>query len=387
MSPPPAPTGRRSRRRGLRSPLAVAALALSLVAGALAGCAPPPAYSTTTVVSGLSNPWDIAFLPDGDFLFTERWGRINIYDSGTKRTLLDPPDSAAAGEAGVMGVAVDPAFASNRRVYVCFRSNLAGTPDIRLVRWRLSADNTQLTERADIVTGIPTNSGGRHSGCRPRFGPDGYLWVGTGDSATNTIPQDPRSLGGKVLRVTTSGAGAPGNPGGLLDPRIYTYGHRNVQGIAFDSGGRPFSIEHGTDRDDEVNLLVAGGNYGWDPAAGGGTLYDESQPMTDLTKFPTARVAVWSSGLPTIAPSGGTFLSGPQWGHWDGKLVMAVLKGQQLRVFGINDAGTGVSVQWTSLTNRGRLRVAVQAPDGSLYITTDASANASIVRLTSPPPT
>ena len=136
MSPPPAPTGRRSRRRGLRLPLAVAALALSLVAGALAGCAPPPAYSTTTVVSGLSNPWDIAFLPDGDFLFTERWGRINIYDSGTKRTLLDPPDSAAAGEAGVMGVAVDPAFATNRRVYTCFLSNLAGTPDIRLVRWR-----------------------------------------------------------------------------------------------------------------------------------------------------------------------------------------------------------------------------------------------------------
>ena len=137
-----------------------------------------------------------------------------------------------------------------------------------------------------------------------------------------------------------------------------------------------------------MNLLVAGRQLRLGPrASGGGTVYDESQPMTDLTKFPSARLAVWSSGCPTIAPSGGTFLSGPQWGDWNGSLVMAVLKGQQLRVFGINDAGTGVSVQWTSLTNRGRLRVAVQAPDGSLYITTDASANTSILRLTSPPPT
>lgn len=367
--------------------LAVAILGL-VAALAAGGCAPAPAVTTTTVLSGLSSPWDLAFLPGGDFVFTERWGRINIYDSGVKRALLDPPDSAANGEGGVMGVAVDPAFATNRRIYVCFMSDASGALDIRVVRWRLSNDQTQLTERADIVTGIPITAGGRHAGCRPRFGPDGHLWIGTGDSAVNTVPQNPRSLGGKVLRVTTDGAGAPGNPGGTLDPRIYTYGHRNVQGLAFDRYGHAFAIEHGTDRDDEVNLLVAGGNYGWDPVPpGGGTLYDESRPMTDLTKFPNARVATWTSGYPTIAPSGGAFLAGDQWARWDGTLAMAVLKGQQLRVLGVNSAGTGVNLQWTSLTTLGRLRVAVQAPDGSLYLTTDSASDGRVYRVTAPPPT
>lgn len=378
---------RHLRRRGRRR-LGSAVAAIGLVAAlAASGCAPAPAVTTTTVLSGLGSPWDLAFLPDGDFVFTERWGRINIYDGGVKRALLDPPDSAANGEGGVMGVAVDPAFATNRRIYVCLMSDASGALDVRLVRWRLSNDQTQLTDRADIVTGLPVTASGRHAGCRPRFGPDGNLWVGTGDSAVNTVPQDPRSLGGKVLRVTTDGAGAPGNPGGVLDPRIYTYGHRNVQGVAFDRFGHAFAIEHGTDRDDEVNMLAAGGNYGWDPVPpGGGTLYDESRPMTDLTKFPDARVATWSSGYPTIAPSGGTFLDGEQWARWDGALAMAVLKGRQLKVLGINSAGTGVNLQWTALTTLGRLRAAVQAPDGSLYLTTDSATDGRVYRVTAPPP-
>jgi glucose/arabinose dehydrogenase len=371
---------RRRRRLGV----VVAALALTLAAAG-AGCVAPPAYTTGTVLTGLQRPWDMGFLPNGDFLFTERVGRVSIYDSGTTRVLATPADVVVVGEGGMMGLAVDPAFATNRRVYTCFLSNASGALDVRIVRWRLNADATTLTERTDIVTGIPANPSGRHSGCRPRFGPDGRLWVGTGDTATNTVPQDPRSLGGKVLRITTDGAGAPGNPGGTLDPRIYTYGHRNVQGVAFDARGRPFSVEHGTNRDDEVNLLVAGANYGWDPVPpGGGTLYDESQPMTDLTKFPNARPAVWSSGYPTIAPSGATFLSGSQWGYWNGRLAMAVLKGSQLRVLAINAEGTGVVYQWTSLTDRGRLRVAVQAPNnGPLYVLTD-SDNGSIFRLDAP---
>jgi glucose/arabinose dehydrogenase len=373
----------RSPRRGRLAVLV--ALVATVAAVAAAGCTVPPPVTSANVVTGLNKPWDLGFLPDGDFLFTEKVGRISIYDSGQTRLLAQPADVVSVGEGGMMGLAVDPAFASNRRVYTCFLSNASGTLDIRLVRWRVNAGATALTERADIVTGIPANPSGRHSGCRPRFGPDGNLWVGTGDTATNTVPQNPRSLGGKVLRVTTAGAGAAGNPGGALDPRIYTYGHRNVQGIAFDSQGRAYSIEHGTDRDDEVNRLVAGGNYGWDPVPpGGGTLYDESRPMTDLTKFPTARRAVWSSGLPTIAPSGGTFLSGSQWGTWNGRLAMAVLKGTQLRVLALDGAGDAVTYQWTSVTNRGRLRVAVQGPNGSLYIATDASPG-TIFRLTAQP--
>jgi glucose/arabinose dehydrogenase len=185
-----------------------------------------------------------------------------------------------------------------------------------------------------------------------------------------------------VLRITTTGAAAAGNPGGTLDPRIYTLGHRNVQGLAFDAAGRAYAIEHGTNRDDEVNLLVAGGNYGWNPVrAGQPGLYDESRPMTDPA-IPGARAAVWSSGDPTIAPSGGTFLSGTKWESWNGALAMAVLKGQQLRVLGLGSGGTTVANQWTGLTGQGRLRTAVQGPDGDLYVLTDANPTGRILRVT-----
>jgi glucose/arabinose dehydrogenase len=197
-----------------------------------------------------------------------------------------------------------------------------------------------------------------------------------------TVPQSPTSLGGKVLRVNTSGQGVSGNAPAPFDPRIYSYGHRNVQGIAFSPGGRAYSIEHGTGRDDEVNKLVAGGNYGWDPRPLSGPLfYDESRPMTDTSRHPSARSAVWSSGNPTIAPSGGDFLHGSSWKGWDRSLGMAVLKGQQLRVLRLNTAGTGVNTQWVRITDRGRLRVAVMHPsNGLLYVATDSDPG-SILRV------
>ena len=148
-----------------------------------------------------------------------------------------------------------------------------------------------------------------------------------------------------------------------------------MQGLAFRPGtGAAYGVEHGTYRDDEVNLLVAAGNYGWDPIPG----YDESQPMTDLTKFPAAKAAVWSSGNPTIAPSGATFLSGTQWRGWDGALAVAVLKNTELRVMFLDGPGTtvGSTVVPAQLDLGVRLRSAVQGPDGSLYLTTDETAGA-----------
>jgi glucose/arabinose dehydrogenase len=344
---------------------------------------PAPNLSVSTVLSGLHRPWDLAFTPGGGMLFTEKGGAIRFRHATGKylRTLADPADSIVMGEGGMMGVAVDPAFTSNRRVYTCFLSNRSGTPDVRVVRWHMNAAVTALDQRTDIVTGIPVGSG-RHSGCRIRFGPDGRLWIGTGDAAMPTVPQSPTSLGGKVLRVNTSGQGVSGNAPAPFDPRIYSYGHRNVQGIAFSPGGRAYSIEHGTDRDDEVNKLVAGGNYGWDPRPLSGPLfYDESRPMTDTSRHPGARSAVWSSGNPTIAPSGGDFLHGSSWKGWDRSLGMAVLKGQQLRVLRLNTAGTSVNTQWVRITDRGRLRVAVMHPsNGLLYVATDSDPG-SILRV------
>ena len=264
----------------------------------------------------------------------------------------------------MMGLAIDPAFATNKRIYVCFRSNAAGTPDVRVVRFSVEGDYASLGNRSDLVTGLPTPAGGRHSGCRPRFAADGLLLVGTGDAAVGTNPQDDASLGGKVLRITTGGAVAPGN---LSGTRVLTKGHRNVQGLAVrPSDGVPFSIEHGTGRDDEVNRLVNGGNYGWDPVPG----YDESTPMTKPGFLP----ATWSSGDPTIAPSGATFVTGPQWRDYNGSLVLAVLKDTHLRFLSVNAAGTAATSQFVEVNTQGRLRSVVQGPDGNLYVATDADS-------------
>lgn len=358
----PAP---RPRTRRLLPAVLVTGLLLAAVA-----CVPPDDLAVTVVAENLVQPWDIGFLPDGTMLATEKNGQIDAWVGGTKRVLADPADSIVAGEGGMMGLAVDGAFASNRYIYTCFLSDISGSRDIRVARWRVSNDLAALTNRLDIITGIPYASG-RHSGCRPRFGPDGYLWVGTGDAAVGTNPQNKQSLGGKVLRVDRNGAAAPGNPGGAFLPQIYTYGHRNVQGIAFrPSDGAAFSVEHGTSCDDEVNRLVAGGNYGWDPVPG----YDETRPMTDLVKFPTAVVAEWSSGCPTIAPSGATFVDGPAaWKGWNNQLVLAVLKGTELRVVGRYGASEEVEMEWVDVEDQGRLRSVVQGPDGSLYVAQDAN--------------
>jgi glucose/arabinose dehydrogenase len=335
-----------------------------------------PELSVQPLMTGLANPWDVAFTNDGWLLYTERANGISAAhaDGSNRRLLLMPSDVQLGSEGGVLGLALDPAFASNRRVYVCYSSNApAGDAnDNRLVRFQVNSTYSVLTNATPVVTGLPYSSG-RHSGCRPRFGPDGRLYVGTGDAAVGTNPQSKTSLGGKVLRVDTSGNGVPGNPGvdnpaSGWDPRIFNWGHRNVQGIAFrPSDGLGLSVEHGTDRDDEVNRILGGANYGWDPVPG----YDESRPMTDYQKFPGATGPLWASGYPTIAPSGATFLSGAKWRNWNGWLAVAVLKGEQLRVFSITSDGrlTGSTVR---LQNGVRLRSAVQGPDGDLYVTTDS---------------
>jgi glucose/arabinose dehydrogenase len=367
--------------RGTRRSLIAVALTVALLAIAGA-CAAPQSLSVTTVVSGLDRPWDVAFTPDGTMVFTERPGPIRAKVGSDVRLLAQPTDVSAVDETGMMGIAVDPQFASNRYLYTCFTSTAAGAPEVRLVRWRVNAGFTALTNRTDIITGIPVN-GTIHHGCRPRFGPDGYLWLTTGDGVIGTAPQDKQSLAGKVLRVDRNGNGAPGNPGGAFLPQIYTYGHRNPQGIAFRPyDGKVFSVEHGTGCDDEINLLVPGGNYGWNPTQFGSTNYFQGVPMTDKARHPDARDAMWSSGCPTIAPSGATFLEGAQWSGWNQALAVAVLKDRHLHVFGLDADGRSVEkIQWKVFEGTyGRLRSAVQGPDGDLYLVQDASPG-SILRV------
>ena len=347
--------------------------------GGLGGGAIVSGLEVTPFISGLDKPWDIAWLPNGTVLVTERAGRLNVYVDGVDAEpfTIAPTDLVANGEGGMLGLEVDPDFATSGYVYVCMASGLDGATDVRLVRFTLRTPNgdAQL-ERSDIVTGMPYNSTGRHSGCRPRFGPDGYLWVGTGDAAIGVTPQDDNSLGGKVLRIDRDGVAAPGNPGGY---RWFSKGHRNIQGMAFRSADDlGVSAEHGPSIDDEINLLVAG-NFGWDPVPD----YTESAPMTDLEKFPDAVEAIWSTDKPTLALSGAGFIEGGAWGDWDGVLAVATLKAEHLHIYFVSSDGE-VTDDLRVIEDEGRLRSPRQGPDGLLYVTNDGRNDAGQVLQVTP---
>lgn len=333
-----------------------------------------------TFVTGLDHPWDLAFVDATTALFTERPGRVSSLDTTTGATKLvgTVADVTTTGEDGLMGIAVDPAFATNHFVYVCV-STSANDNRVRRYTVDLAAAPPTMTAPLDLVGSIPHAN--YHDGCRVRFQPGtSSLFVTTGDAGQGPVPQDVNGLGGKVLRITTTGAADPGNASGK---RWYTLGHRNPQGLAFRPGTNdPYTAEHGPNVNDEVNKLVNGGNAGWDPNTGG--IYDQGHPMTDLARFPGSMQPVWRSGdVRTIAPSGITFLSGSQWRAWDGALVMAVLKDSELRVLLMNPDGS-VSGQFQVPGSTGtRLRSVVQGPDGNLYVATDvAGPNGAIWKVT-----
>ena len=339
---------------------------------------PTPDIRVAPLVSGLSIPWDLAFTPDGTMLFTQRAGVLSsrLADGTVQTVTADLSDLYAASEVGFMAIVVDPNFRSNRRFYTC--QGHTG-PEVQVIGWTIDASYAVATRVADpLVGGLPTAA--THGGCRLRFGPQGYLWIATGDGRTGTVPQDLASLGGKVLRVDArTGEPARGNP--IASSRVYTYGHRNVQGLARRPGtNQMWSVEHGPAVDDEINLLAAGRNYGWDPVPG----YNQHVAMTDLVKFPGAVEARWSSGSVTLATSGGIFLEGAQWGVWEGRLAVATLKDSKLRIFEFGPDGALVSqVIVPELNGRyGRLRTPMTGPDGALYVTTsNGGGNDRILRI------
>lgn len=370
--------------------LRVAALAVAAALGAaaltVAGAAAPapvasalPPFTISTVVSGLHHPWDLTWV-GSTMLYTQRAGTVHAkVGSGAPQrvTLTGQPPVYASGEGGLLGIVADPAAASNRRFYTCQVTN-TGTPDVRVLRYRLLSASSATLE-GTVVAGMPVTTG-RHSGCRLRFGTDGKLYVGTGDAAQGTNAQNRQSLGGKVLRVNWDGSIPNDNPfvaqGGNAR-YVWTYGHRNIQGLALRPGtGQLWSVEHGSYRDDEINLITRGGNYGWDPVPG----YNETVPMTDTTKFPNAVRARWSSGDPTIAPSGAAFVNGMRWGSWQGMLAMAVLKDQGIRIMHLSPDGrlVGSEVVPGSLAY-GRVRTVQQGPDGALWFTTSNGGGGDVI--------
>ena len=337
-----------------------------------------PTLKTETIVGGLVNVWDIGFLPNGTMLYTERPGRLSAFKDGKSRVIQKVSKVFAEGEGGLLGLAIDTKYSENSNIFVCYDGKVGDKLNVKVKRIKLDYE-LKVVEDKDIITDIPANESGRHSGCRIRMDNEEHLWVGAGDTASSGISQNHKSLGGKMLRVDRDGKGVEGNMGGDFDPRIFNFGHRNLQGIALFNkpidGVYGYSAEHGTDVDDEINLLIKG-NFGWDPGPG----YDENVPMTDLKKYPDAKKAIWSSGDSTIAVSGATLIEGEQWGSYNGALAVAVLKDQKLNIYSI-DKGYKVTNLDSILKDFGRLRSVIQGPDGNLFITTDNNKNDKIIKI------
>ncbi|CAL8978093.1 Aldose sugar dehydrogenase YliI [Propionicimonas sp. T2.31MG-18] len=366
--------------------LAASALLVSLMAPlgvADTADAAEPVPVVTPVVTGLTIPWDLTWVGEL-MLFDERAGRLwsKRPDAAPQRVSLPLPPLFVNSEGGLLGLVADPDAATNGYFYTCMSVAKASgsASDVQVWKWRLTSDTT--AEKVQVlVKGIPIGHG-RHNGCRLRFRSAGMLYIGTGDAAKGTSPQSLKSLGGKILRVSADGTIPRTNP---FYPRggnaryVWNYGHRNVQGLALRPGtatNELWSVEHGTNRDDEVNYVTKGSNYGWSPTPG----YNEKRSMTDTRRYPKARKAAWRSGYPTVATSGATFLSGAQWGDWDGMLAVAELKGQGILLFSVGSTRK-LSRVAEIVTDHGRIRTVEQGPDGALYFTTSNGSGDGIYRL------
>jgi glucose/arabinose dehydrogenase len=309
---------------------------------AAAGAAAVPrgvsASSPQTVVTGLNTPWSIVFLPGGDALVSERGGLIKRIAKGAQRasTVMRVPGVAEAGEGGLLGLAVSPTYAKDRLVY----AYLTTARDNRIVRFRLRG------KPRVVVSGLAKAQ--IHNGGRIAFGPDGKLYAGVGDTGDTSLAQDRTKQNGKILRMNPSGSVPADNP--FAGSRVWSLGHRNVQGLAFDAAGRLWASEFGQNTRDEVNLIQQGKNYGWPTVEGTGD--------TDGGRFTNPKVT-WSTD--ESSPSGVAVVGR--------ELYVAALGGERLWDVPLNGASTGRPK--ALLTGRyGRIRAATAAPDGSLWIAT-----------------
>lgn len=292
-----------------------------------------PATAVTTVASNLDTPWGVAFLPDGTALVTERDTArlLSVATDGTVTEVQRLDEVDPGGEGGLLGVAVSPRYEEDHWVYVYYTA----ADDNRIARLHLGE------APQPIFTGIP--KAGNHNGGRIKFGPDGMLYAGTGDAGDRGRAQDREFLGGKILRLTPDGQPAPGNP--VEGSPVYSYGHRNVQGLAWDEGGQLYAAEFGQNRYDELNRIEPGGNYGWPLVEGAGDDQNYINP-----------VATWSTS--DASPSGIAIL--------DNRVFLACLRGTKL--YRIGTDGQGAQALFDG--EYGRIRDVVVAPDGSLWILT-----------------
>jgi aldose sugar dehydrogenase len=362
----------------------LALIAAALSAGPAAAQAAPAAAQprVETVVAGLAHPWGLAFLPDGSMLVTERPGRLRVVSGG----VLSPPVTGvpavqAAGQGGLLDIALDPSFATNRLVYLSYAEPRADGSGTSVARGRLSADNRALEGVEVIFRQMPTLRSNMHFGSRLAFDREGMLFVTLGDRfSAREQAQELNSHVGKIVRIRPEGGAAPGNPfAGRSDalPEIWSYGHRNIQAAGINpQTGRLWTIEHGARGGDEVNIPQAGKNYGW-PVITYGVDYSGAK-IGEGTAKPGMEQPVfyWD---PSIAPSGLAFVTSDLYPGWKGSLLTGGLRSQLLARLQLS--GNGVTREERLLRDvRERIRDVRQGPDGLIYLVTD-DPNGKILRL------
>jgi glucose/arabinose dehydrogenase len=333
------------------------------------------AFDVSVVATGLQKPWSVEPLPGGDYLVTEKPGRLRIVSrSGT---LGDPiegvPAVDARGQGGLLDVALSPTFATDRTIYWSFSEPREGGNGTSIARGVLAPDRKSLRDVRVIFRVMPTYNGTMHYGSRLMFGPDGMLYATFGERSNNaTRPYAQRldSHLGKVIRIRPDGSAPPDNPfvgKGDAKPEIWSVGHRNPQAAAFDASGQLWEIEHGTNGGDELNRIEKGKNYGW--AEVGYGLEYSGKPLPGPTQKAGTEQPVYYWD-PVIAPSGAQFYTGDAFPAWKNSLFIGALKEQRLvRLVIENGRVTG---EEHLLTDRGhRIRDVKQGPDGALYVVTD----------------
>ncbi len=315
-----------------------------------------------TIASDLDTPWDMAWGPDGAMWVTERAGHVSRSDMTTRTVTRagDVPDVFESGEAGLMGMAFHPQFEREPWIYFAHSIRAGGGVRNRLVRLRY--DNGTLGRAETLIDDIP---GARnHDGSRLAFGPDGFLYMTTGDAAEAERAQIRSNLAGKILRLTPRGRPAPDNPFGT---EIWSWGHRNPQGLAFHPATNAlYSAEHGPGTSDEVNRIERGANYGWPDVRGACDADSERsfcqrnsmiEPVTEFT--------------PTIGVAGAAFYNGDAIPEWKGSLFVTALRGATLvRIALTQDGARAASVERLFESEFGRIRAVLAGPDGALYIAT-----------------
>ncbi|WP_419727000.1 PQQ-dependent sugar dehydrogenase [Terrisporobacter petrolearius] len=322
-------------------------------------------YNVEVIAENLNIPWAMDISNSGNIYFTERTGSIRVIEKGTLNpepliTFTDP--FISQGEGGLMGIALDPNFLQNHYFYVMHSYTENSKLYNRVVR--LIENNNKAYLDKILIDKIP---GGRiHNGGRIKIGPDNKLYITTGDAGNSSLSQNLSSTAGKILRIELNGSIPKDNP--FANSPVYSFGHRNPQGLAWNSKNILYSSEHGQSAHDEINIIHPGSNYGWPLVQG-----DEDSSEIDVQK------PLIHSGEVTWAPSGITFVNQ---GPWQDKLLVATLRGQQLLMFSLNKDGTVVENMESLLKNEyGRLREVIQEKDGSIYITTsnrDSNGNPDI---------